>query len=406
MQEAAPFSSATSPWAVSASAPATQQAGASSSSDVRQVPSTSSVPCQLIPSSSRPAFQQAPNNSSVPLEPASFLPFTQMQPQQQRQQQQQQWQHKLSVLAQHDRLAQQDVATCEHAEAQSRQPSPRQTGLQSQQAPQQMHMTAYSRLPPSSAWGALSDPQLHQIPSPAQSMDSSGAVQPIAAESALHVTPAAGQGYDSMRHLGAATGVVAESARQESPADPVNRSMGHMHKAETADNADSAGHVTLPSRPSSLQPSPHASPFQSPRSSMLSPGLQSSTSTPSGLQSPVESQHVDWLRTDFRKQQSAFLDDLAFIREVQSQQTLAAGMNPSLELQALHKRFRNWKSQFKVTALECEHNKLESVATPILCVPESSQLLCLAQHHNSDCSICGSVWPSSTSNRQPGHAHM
>ena len=179
--------------------------------------------------------------------------------------------------------------------------------------------------------------------------------------------------------------------------------MGYVHKRETAVSADSAGHVTLPSRPSSLQSSPHASPFQSPRSSMLSPGLQSristptgsqspimspgplllsprlqsGSSTPSGMRSPVESQQVDWLRTDFRKQQNAFLDDLAFIREVQLQQNLAAGMNPSLELQALHKRFRNWKSQFKVTALECDqHNKLESVATLILSISDSFRLLC------------------------------
>ena len=44
----------------------------------------------------------------------------------------------------------------------------------------------------------------------------------------------------------------------------------------------------------------------------------------------------------------AFDDDLAFIREVHAHQTLAAGMNPNLELQVLHKRFNSWKFDFKV----------------------------------------------------------
>lgn len=41
-------------------------------------------------------------------------------------------------------------------------------------------------------------------------------------------------------------------------------------------------------------------------------------------------------------------DDLAFIHEVQTHQTLAAGMNPNVELQVLHKRFNSWKFDFKV----------------------------------------------------------
>ena len=162
----------------------------------------------------------------------------------------------------------------------------------------------------------------------------------------------------------------AQHSAQPSPPESANPLSSARHVGTTAEAAtDSPGdvtpatdHLSLQSRPSSLQSSRHASPFTSPRSSlMLSPGMRSGSATPTGVQSPAGSEHVDWLRTDFHRQQNAFLDDLAFIQEVQSQQSLAAGMNPSLQLQALHKRFRNWKSQFKVTSLSCGFYYLSDV---------------------------------------------
>lgn len=54
------------------------------------------------------------------------------------------------------------------------------------------------------------------------------------------------------------------------------------------------------------------------------------------------------LQGEFQQHMGAFDDDLAFIHEVQTHQTLAAGMNPNVELQVLHKRFNNWKFDFKV----------------------------------------------------------
>ena len=54
------------------------------------------------------------------------------------------------------------------------------------------------------------------------------------------------------------------------------------------------------------------------------------------------------LQGEFQQHMGAFDDDVAFIHEVQTHQTLAAGMNPNVELQVLHKRFNNWKFDFKV----------------------------------------------------------
>ena len=59
------------------------------------------------------------------------------------------------------------------------------------------------------------------------------------------------------------------------------------------------------------------------------------------------------LQEEFNRKRGLFVDDLAFIREVKEQETAAAGMDPDTELQTLHKRFSNWKHEFKVT--QCLH---------------------------------------------------
>lgn len=130
--------------------------------------------------------------------------------------------------------------------------------------------------------------------------------------------------------------------------------------------ADRVTHVT--ESQTTEQTSPDESPAVSPLSLLLAQSQtppRSSASSPSAgsplrfqtpaaaLRSQAEAQHLERLSTDFQRQRMHFNDDLAFIREVQSQQTLAAGMNPTIELQALHKRFRNWKSQFKVCQQLC-----------------------------------------------------
>ena len=75
--------------------------------------------------------------------------------------------------------------------------------------------------------------------------------------------------------------------------------------------------------------------------------LSPRSSSPS-LAAHPGSQFVAKLQGELQQHQEAFNDDLAFIQEVQTHQTLAAGMNPNLELQSLHKRFNNWKFDFKV----------------------------------------------------------
>ena len=54
------------------------------------------------------------------------------------------------------------------------------------------------------------------------------------------------------------------------------------------------------------------------------------------------------MQEEFERMRGLFDDDLAFIREVKEQETAAAGMDPDTELQTLHKRFSNWKHEFKV----------------------------------------------------------
>ncbi len=93
----------------------------------------------------------------------------------------------------------------------------------------------------------------------------------------------------------------------------------------------------------------------SPQSSSPLLAAASATSLSPRSSTPLEGSHlgsqfVAKLQGELQQHQEAFNDDLAFIQEVQTRQTLAAGMNPNLELQSLHKRFNNWKFDFKVGA--------------------------------------------------------
>ena len=71
---------------------------------------------------------------------------------------------------------------------------------------------------------------------------------------------------------------------------------------------------------------------------------------------PVASgeQYVGKLSEEFNRKRTLFDDDLAFIREVKSSETPAVGMDPDTELATLHKRFSNWKKEFKVHCC-CTH---------------------------------------------------
>jgi len=97
-----------------------------------------------------------------------------------------------------------------------------------------------------------------------------------------------------------------------------------------------------------------SSPSLSPQSSSpLLAAAHSASSLSPRSSSPLEGSHpgsqfVEKLQGELQQHQEAFNDDLAFIQEVHSHRTLAAGMNPNMELQTLHKRFNNWKFDFKV----------------------------------------------------------
>ncbi|DBA67096.1 TPA: hypothetical protein ACH3X2_001422 [Trebouxia sp. C0005] len=71
---------------------------------------------------------------------------------------------------------------------------------------------------------------------------------------------------------------------------------------------------------------------------------------------PVASgaRYVNKLSEEFNRKRGLFDDDVAFIREVKEQETAAAGMDPDTELQTLHKRFTNWKHEFKARMKETE----------------------------------------------------
>lgn len=101
------------------------------------------------------------------------------------------------------------------------------------------------------------------------------------------------------------------------------------------------------------QLSMHDAASTAPSSSSLSPRSSSPPLAAAPSASSLDSSHpavqfVSQLQGEFHEHMGAFDDDLAFIHEVESHQTLAAGMNPNVELQVLHKRFNSWKFDFKV----------------------------------------------------------
>lgn len=146
---------------------------------------------------------------------------------------------------------------------------------------------------------------------------------------------------------------------QHDAASPMSRQLSNSPafppKAVTADltshnvkQFDSSHMTSASAVPSSASLSPQSSSpllVAAPSATSLSPR---SSTTLEG--SHLGSQFVAKLQGELQQHQEAFNDDLAFIQEVQTRQTLAAGMNPNLELQSLHKRFNNWKFDFKVGA--------------------------------------------------------
>ncbi len=126
-------------------------------------------------------------------------------------------------------------------------------------------------------------------------------------------------------------------------------------KAATADltahnvrQLESSHMTSASAAPSSASLSPQSS-------SPLLAAAPSATSLSPRSSTPLEGSHlgsqfVAKLQGELQQHQEAFNDDLVFIQEVQTRRTLAAGMNPNLELQSLHKRFNNWKFDFKVGA--------------------------------------------------------
>ena len=127
---------------------------------------------------------------------------------------------------------------------------------------------------------------------------------------------------------------------------------------EPTDGRVSQVQVSQLCMPSAASAAPSSSAL-SPRSS--SPALAAASSASSLSSSALlESSHagaqfVSQLHGEFQQHVGAFDDDLAFIHEVQTHQTLAAGMNPNVELQVLHKRFNSWKFDFKVCFCTADH---------------------------------------------------
>ncbi|KAL0022610.1 hypothetical protein WJX77_009755 [Trebouxia sp. C0004] len=114
-----------------------------------------------------------------------------------------------------------------------------------------------------------------------------------------------------------------------------------------------SSHMTFASAvpsPASLSPQ-SSSPLLAAASSATSLAPRSSTPLEG---SHLGSQFVAILQGELQQHQEAFNDDLAFIQEVQTRQTLAAGMHPNQELLSLHKRFNNWKFDFKVRMRDIE----------------------------------------------------
>ena len=122
---------------------------------------------------------------------------------------------------------------------------------------------------------------------------------------------------------------------------------------------------------------PAAGEASSASSSPQPAAVQSPSSQSPGSSSPLETSHpgsqfVDKLQSEFKQYMAAFDDDLSFIQEVQTHRTLAAGMNPNVELQTLHKRFNNWKFDFKVSVTCTEfvfamHDAVALLCCAVLC---------------------------------------
>ncbi len=170
--------------------------------------------------------------------------------------------------------------------------------------------------------------------------------------------------HDAAQHDAAQHGTAKHDAAQHSKVlhdtgFPLSRQLSNSSafppKAVTADltahnvRQFESSHMTSASAaPSSASLSPQSS-------SPLLAAAPSAASRSPRASTPLEgsqlgSQFVAKLQGELQQHQEAFNDDLAFIQEVQTRRTLAAGMNPDLELQSLHKRFNNWKFDFKVGA--------------------------------------------------------
>ncbi len=165
--------------------------------------------------------------------------------------------------------------------------------------------------------------------------------------------------HDAAQHGTAKHEAAQHGTEQHDTASPLSRqfstSTAFPPKAVTADltahnvRQFESSHMTSASAvPSSASLSPQSS-------SPLLAAAPSATSLSPRSSTPLEGSHlgsqfVAKLQGELQQHQEAFNDDLAFIQEVQTRRTLAAGMNPNMELQSLHKRFNNWKFDFKVGA--------------------------------------------------------
>lgn len=165
--------------------------------------------------------------------------------------------------------------------------------------------------------------------------------------------------HDAAQHSTAQHDTAQHGTEQHDAASCLSRqlstSAAFPPKAVTADltahnvRQFESSHMTSASAvPSSASLSPQSS-------SPLLAAAFSATSFCPRSSAPLEGSHlgaqfVAKLQGELQQHQEAFNDDLAFIQEVQTRRTLAAGMNPNLELQSLHKRFNNWKFDFKVGA--------------------------------------------------------
>ncbi|DBA98927.1 TPA: hypothetical protein ACH3X1_014672 [Trebouxia sp. C0004] len=169
--------------------------------------------------------------------------------------------------------------------------------------------------------------------------------------------------HDTTQHSTAQHDAAQHGTEQQDIASPLSRqcstSTAFPPKAVTADltahnvRQFESSHMTFASAvpsPASLSPQ-SSSPLLAAASSATSLAPRSSTPLEG---SHLGSQFVAILQGELQQHQEAFNDDLAFIQEVQTRQTLAAGMHPNQELLSLHKRFNNWKFDFKVRMRDIE----------------------------------------------------